>query len=69
MIQPVRQSGHGLVSIDSVDVPTLTTALLSVPKRARFGQTSPGGLAFFTCGRERVASQLEDAKASRGERY
>jgi len=49
MIQPVRLSGHGLVSIDSVDVPALTTAPLSVQERARFGRTSPRGLAFFVC--------------------
>jgi len=49
MIQPVRQSGHGLASIDSVDIPALTTALLSLRKRARFGWISPRGLAFFSC--------------------
>jgi len=29
-IRNVRQSGHGLVSTDSIDVRTLTTALLSL---------------------------------------
>ena len=36
IIRRIRQGSHGLVSIDSIDVQALTTALFSVPKPARF---------------------------------
>ena len=42
----VRLGSHGLVSIDSVDVPTLTTALLSVDARVS-GRASPEVRSFY----------------------